>query len=181
MSATTYIFVTDPLPALLSLGIGGAMDAKGMSLDTDAEFQGGSSIDGKAFSKKVTYQIDNDSSIFVKGIIQVDNKHLNQEADIIVVASIFNLDLEIFCMLNELTICEKWDGKPKSLEAFKNNITLPKELSITFSIPLWAGNFMEPNTILGYFGYRLNNGTIVFNQQPIEITVINSNLTSDNN
>jgi hypothetical protein len=183
VSVDTYVFVTDPPSVLSSLGIGGAINAEGTPLDTNAEFQGGSSIDGNDFSQDVTYRIDNDSSVFVEGIIQIDSRHLNEKADIVVVAMVTlsnppSKPEEFFFMLDNLTISREWDGTLASLEAFKNDIVLPKTLSITFSIPLWGGNFVGLDTTLGrytaygYFGYRLNDGVIVFNQQPIEITVV---------
>jgi len=183
VSVDAHLFVTDPPLDLPSLGIGGAVDAEGTPFDTNAEFQGGFSIDGQAFSQNVTYQIDNDSSVFVEGIIQVDSQHLSKEADIVFVAmvKISNPPSEpkvLFRMLDNLTIGREWDGTIASLEAFKNDIVLPETLSITLSIPLWGGNFVDLDTTLGrytaygYFGYRLNDGVIVFNQQPIEITVV---------
>ncbi|MFK5971082.1 MAG: Ig-like domain-containing protein [Candidatus Marithrix sp.] len=180
VSATTYIFVTDPPQTLPHLE-GAKINNQGQLFGTEAKFYGGASIDGKVFKQDVKYYLDSNSSMFVQGLIQVEEAHLGQIADIVVVGIIFKLNQEeIYCMLNESTICEEWDGKPKSLEAFKSSIALPKELSITFSIPLWAGNFEEESTIYGYFGYRLED-VIVFNQQPIEIIVINNNLTTDNN
>ena len=188
VSVTAHLFVTDPPPDLPNLGIGGAIDAEGTPLfDIDAEFQGGFSIDGQAFSQNVTYKIDRDSSVFVEGIIQVDRRHLDKKADIIVVAKviIFNPPSEpkvSYHMLDNLTISREWDGTLNSLEAFKKDIDLPKALSITFSIPLWAGNFVGLDTTDeryytadGYFGYRLKEGVnedvIVFNKEPIKITV----------
>jgi len=182
VSVATYLFVTDSPSVLPSLG-GGAIDAEGTPFDTDAEFQGGSSIDGNAFLQDVTYQIDYDSSVFVEGIIQIDSQHLSKKADIIVVAMVIisnppSEPEEFFFMLDNLTISREWDRTLDSLEAFKNDIVLPETFSITFSIPLWGGNFFGLDTTLGqytaygYFGYRLNDGVIVFNQQPIEITVV---------
>lgn len=195
VSVATHVFVTDPPPVLPSLGIGGAIDAEGTLRDicavdnegepfedTCAEFQGGSSVDGNTFLQSVTYKLDTDVSVFVEGIIRVDKRHLNKdnkEADIVVVATLFNpfSGQEYFCMLDNLTICREWDRDPASLIAFKSNIDLREELSITLSLPLWAGNFDAPNTIRGWFGYRFLNDNdeivIVFNyQQSIDITIV---------
>ncbi|MCK5524629.1 MAG: hypothetical protein KAI83_16005 [Thiomargarita sp.] len=209
VSATAHLFVTDPPPDLPSLCfggaiedcIGGAIDAEGAPLYTDAKFYGGFSIDGRNDFKQ-NVQINKNSSVFVEGIIQVDSQHIGKNADIIVVAMVITFnpssepEMEMSLhMLDNLTISRDWDwdwedGTPaswekalKTLKSFKNDIDLPEILPITFSIPLWAGNFVGLDTTdgryytaYGYFGYRLLNDdddddVIVFKKEPIEITV----------
>jgi hypothetical protein len=208
VSVDAHLFVTDPPPVLPSLGIGGSIDADGALLGTEAEFYGGFYIDGRNDFKQ-NVQINKNSSVFVEGIIQVDSQHIGQKADIIVVALVITFnpppepEMEMSLhMLDNLTISREWDwdwenGTPaswkkalKTLESFKNGIDLPEILPITFSIPtfsipLWAGNFVDLDTTdgryytaYGYFGYRLLNNdddddddVIVFNKEPIKITV----------
>ncbi|MCP4702077.1 MAG: hypothetical protein GY862_35245 [Gammaproteobacteria bacterium] len=168
-----YVFVTDPPPVLPDLGAGVAIDAEGMPLDTDAVFQGGFSLDGGAFLRSQTYSLNNALSVFVEGAIFVDSRHIGQIADIIVVAAgsdtlSFSGQEGGLCTLDSLTICRSWDGNIASLKAFRSNVILPEILRI----PLWAGKFFGTGTITGWFGYRLSSGVMVFNPQPIEVTII---------
>lgn len=109
--------------------------------------------------------------ISVSGMISVDNLHVGEKADIIVVFGYkqnFNA-VEQFYMLDIEGNILPWDTDVKSLEPFKREITLTG----IQSVDIYKGTMPVAGTMRVYFGYRLLDGTIIFNgSQAIEIVSI---------
>ena len=153
--------IVEPVPQLPSLGFGMAYDATGAIIETTASFNGGTRVNDSEFNQEVVFNLND--SIFVQGVINVDSRHIGQGADIIIVASHnpivpFNTQ-QIFYMFSSDNRPEVWDGNLANLVAFSRINNLPKKLPLN----LYGGKVGAPGLYQGYFGYRLDNGVIVFN------------------
>ncbi|MFK5971348.1 MAG: hypothetical protein QM487_14695 [Candidatus Marithrix sp.] len=106
----------------------------------------------------------------IVGEINVEPKHVGQEADILVIASIYDI-LEIaplFLMLDDREQVQLWNGNLGTLIGIEEDITLPQ----TQIIEIFHG-FLNPINLQIYFGYRLKeSGSIYFNgEQPIKVKI----------
>ncbi len=162
--------ITEPIPQLPSLGFGMAFDATGAVVETTASFNGGAKVNDGEFNQEVVFNLND--SIFVQGVINVDSRHIGQPADIIIVASYhpivpFNTQ-QVFYMLSSNNVPLIWDGNLVNLVAFTRVNLLPKKLPVN----MYGGKLGSPGLYQGYFGYRLDNGLIVFNgNQTINLRV----------
>lgn len=170
ISIQVPVQIVEPIPPLPNLGFGMAFDANGAVAETTASFNGGTKVNDGEFNQEVVFNLND--SIFVQGIINVDSRHLGQSADIIIVASHnpivpFNTQ-QIFYMFSSSNLPEVWDGNLAHLVAFSRVNSLPKKLPLN----LYGGKVGSPGLYQGYFGYRLDNGLIVFNgNQTINLRV----------
>lgn len=170
ISIQVPVQIVEPIPQLPSLDFGMAYDASGAVVETTASFNGGTRVNDGEFNQEVVFNLND--SIFVQGVINVDSRHLGQGADIIIVASHnpivpFNTQ-QIFYMFSSDNRPEVWDGNLANLVAFSRINNLPKKLPLN----LYGGKVGAPGLYQGYFGYRLDNGLIVFNgNQTINLRV----------
>ena len=152
--------VTEALPQLPSLGFGMAINTLGNFVETNASFQGGISVnDGDFLPEVVLAQTD---SVLIKGLITADSHHVGQPADIIIVASyspVLPFDPQMWFMLNSNNVIQVWDVNMANLVAFTHVAQLPSKLPIN----MYGGKFAAIGQLQVYFGYRLENGLIVFN------------------
>lgn len=170
ISIQVPVQIVEPIPPLPNLGFGMAFDANGAVAETTASFNGGTKVNDGEFNQEVGFNLND--SISVQGVINVDSRHLGQAADIIIVASHnpivpFNTQ-QIFYMFSSSNLPEVWDGNLAHLVAFSRVNNLPKKLPLN----LYGGKVGSPGLYQGYFGYRLDNGLIVFNgNQTINLRV----------
>lgn len=168
VTASTTVQVTEAIPELPSLGFGIAIDKDWKPVDTNVIFHGGISVNNGDFTQEMVLPISNDA-IFIQGMIKVDNNHVGQPADIIMVVGykLVNAE-EIFIMLDSSKAVQLWDGNPDKLVSFMRIASLPA----TQIVNLYDGQFQEAGKLQIYFGYRLDNGVIVFNaSQAINILI----------
>jgi hypothetical protein len=154
--------VSSPIEILDFPTLGGTVVNKSALMTTT--FSGGISVnEGHDFQSELTVNlVDN---VDVRGALLVDETHVNELVDIVVYAS---LDDEAFFMLSGETGVLSWDEDPASLAPFMRSVTLIPEYTIT----LYKGHFILPGQLRVFFGYRLANGTLVQNKQPIDITIV---------
>jgi hypothetical protein len=170
ISIQVPVQIVEPIPQLPNLGFGMAFDANGAVAETTASFNGGTKVNDGEFNQEVVFNLND--SISVQGVINVDSRHIGQAADIIIVASHnpivpFNTQ-QIFYMFSSSNLPEVWDGNLAKLVAFSRVNNLPKKLPLN----LYGGKVGSPGLYQGYFGYRLDNGLIVFNgNQTINLRV----------
>jgi hypothetical protein len=170
ISIQVPVQIVEPIPPLPNLGFGMAFDTNGAVAETTASFNGGTKVNDGEFNQEVVFNLND--SISVQGVINVDSRHLGQSADIIIVASHnpivpFNTQ-QIFYMFSSSNLPEVWDGNLAHLVAFSRVNSLPKKLPLN----LYGGKVGSPGLYQGYFGYRLDNGLIVFNgNQTINLRV----------
>ncbi len=166
----TNLFVTEEslryLPALeLGEKSGVAVDANGNAVNTTAAFSGGISVNGDSFEQPAT--LTRNESVIIQGEIAVDNNHVGKMAEILVVA--YHESLNTYYMLDSLL--EKfpiWDGKLASLVPFRRGVRLEQ----TQFVDIYQGYIPLIGVLKIYFGYRLAEGTIVYNGgQAISVTM----------
>ncbi len=161
VKASTNIFITEPLPALPSLGFMTMLDALGRdSLNKQASAHGGTSVNGGIFLAE-NAQLSTDEAN-IQAYINIDPNHVGQVADILVVVGItpaYPEDAEEnYLMFNTPQILEAWIPG-LALTAFQTGVTLGDvEL-----IKIFKGNFAGETGLLRVaVGYRLSNGTIIY-------------------
>lgn len=172
---TQVVFaVIEETPDLPSLGFCGAINLNGLPVHTMAICNGGISVQNGFFEQEAT--VKRTDFVFIQGVIKVDDNHIGQLADIVVVAGYKPLppadQIETFFMLNGLGQIQEWDLDIASLVAFKHSISL----SSTQIINVYNGNFMAEGTLRIFFGYRLTagpaTGFVIFNEnQTINVEV----------
>ena len=161
ITTNATVQVTAPLPEGPSLGFGGAIDKEGKLLETTAIFHGGISINGGAFNQEVI--VAPDDSVLIKGEIRIDSNHVGKSADLFLLIGYKPLNqAEIAVMLDSKKAVQLWDGVMENLASFEHISILP-EIRI---VEIYEGAFIqEPAQVRIYFGYRLNDGVIVFNAE----------------
>ncbi len=171
---TTYMEThsIDTLPKLKGLS---ALDKQGKPLSTWARLEGGARMgtEGsgkKRYSKKLTFKRNPHKDVDIHGNVLTDVRHIGKRADILVVAAHTppGETSPNFYMLDSNGTPLPWDGAISSLVPFQSRTALAPVVSV----PIWN----KPLDIVGevqvYFGYRLNDGLIVYSQEEmIELTL----------
>jgi hypothetical protein len=170
VTSTTVIVIASP-PQLPSLGFGSILSASGITEDTDATFAGGIAINDSDFQPEAVLTLED--KVAVAGIIQADSTHLGKTADLLVVANYkpnlpVNTSEERYYMVDEVGHYQQWDGNMASLTSFKQNVPLSKDLVVK----MYDGKFVVDGQLKIYFGYRLEDGVVVFNgNQTINVLI----------
>lgn len=151
-----------------SLDYAVAFDAQGNPFTTETMFAGGISVNGGDYQTDVEQTLND--RVDITGQIKVDSNHVGQVADIFVIAETtlpFTDDVLYFMLDEGLRAILLWDENPANLAAFIPNVVLQ---SIQ-TVPMYQGYFIYPGTLKVQFGYRLQNGTVVMNEQGIAINI----------
>jgi hypothetical protein len=168
VTTNAAVEVTDEIPDLPSLAFGMMLDATGVFTEAGASFNGGVKVNDKEFQQEVV--LTTNDSVSIQGVINVDSAHVGQPADILVV-SYYNpttlLDVGgVYVMIDNNNAILNWDGNPANLVAFTRVAQLPTRHFVNmYGGPLPAGQ------VRAYFGYRLDNGTIVYNEHTINARI----------
>ncbi|MFK5970178.1 MAG: ExeM/NucH family extracellular endonuclease [Candidatus Marithrix sp.] len=128
-----------------------------------AKFTGGTSENGDNFKRKII--IKRNSQVIIQSNILVDVRHIDELADILVVA----VHEDSFYMLSHKGEAVSWNGNISNLIAFQTIVNLApvQQLNIWNSLLDLAGN------VKIYVGYRLADGKIVYSPKNfIEIDFI---------
>ncbi|OQW93718.1 MAG: hypothetical protein BWK79_09670 [Beggiatoa sp. IS2] len=161
ISVSTIIQVTEALPTLPTLEGGSSVDGSGVFSSSTAIFSGGVAVNGGEFKSPAILKLSD--TVEVKGIVKVESGHVGKVADLVVVAGAKALPpddvVEGFYMLNEKGQVENWDVNIAALVAFKKGVTL----SATQIVDMYKGKFIATGSLRIWFGYRLADGTVVFN------------------
>ncbi|MDM8566988.1 choice-of-anchor D domain-containing protein [Candidatus Halobeggiatoa sp. HSG11] len=123
----------------------------------DAKFAGGITKNGGSFG--INVNANPSDLIDVRGRITVAPEHIDQAIDILIVIASSNG----FVMLNSVGEQIAWDGQIDSLIPF---LTI-NELDEPVEIQIYNGYFDGTQNF--YFGYRLADGTIVYNSDSLEV------------
>ncbi|HEC84631.1 MAG TPA: hypothetical protein ENI48_05245 [Thioploca sp.] len=136
-------------------------------------FRGGASVADQDYQTTLT--LSPNQPISITGEIAVSANHVGSKADLLIVAGLTPLSkdtkevppVESFYMVDNQKQAKLWDGDPATLVAAKNDVTL----AATQPIAIYQGELGDGNYLI-YFGYRLENGTVVFNgEQTINVLV----------
>jgi len=133
-------------------------------------FSGGASVTEPDYQSTLT--LSPTQLVKILGQIDVDAAHVDQKAEILVVAGLAPTGEEstgeLFFMLDNQKLPLLWDGDPDKLVAAIKDITL----AASVPVEIYQGGLVD-GQIRVYFGYRLENGMVVFNgEQTINLLVV---------
>ncbi len=132
-------------------------------------FSGGASVNEQ--DNQSTLTLSPTQLVKILGQIDVDAAHVDQKAEILVVAGLTlageESTGELFFMLDNQKLPLLWDGDPQKLVAALSDTTLAAKMPVE----IYQGGLIE-GQIRVFFGYRLENGMVVFNsEQTINLRV----------
>ncbi len=156
---------TVTIPGLPELGNGVGTDPNGDPVATTATFAAGVALDGIAYEKKIEVNLTN--PVDVMGQIKVEPGHVGEVADLVVFAEFPMENQTLWFMLNTAGIPLLWDQKPATLAAFRRKV----RLTDSYPVPMYKGEFLAAGVLHIYFGYRLQNGTLIKNGEFMDVTI----------
>lgn len=166
-NATPYVpDSTEPPDLIGAMGMG--VDADGNPIETTSSFSGTVTTETGLSGNDLTINLTDKIDISVT--VQVDNAHIDEKADILIVVAIPINDKTVIYYMREGTAWEEWPGEIALLAAAEKTVTLPE----TFTRTLFQGslNQLPATSYIFYMGYRLKNGHIIFNgSDPIRLKV----------
>ncbi|ALG66935.1 Ig-like domain-containing protein [Beggiatoa leptomitoformis] len=170
VTGSVMVNVVSPLLALPSLGFSATLKPDGSLLNTSATFSGGIAVNGQAYVQQVEQVLSD--RVVIEGSILVQEDHIGATADILVIAGYTPLPIEssatYFFMLETGGVIASWDLNPTTLEPFINDVSLASAQEVK----MYTGYFVGTGLLQVFFGYRLTDGTIVFNAEiPIRILI----------
>lgn len=160
--------VSQEMVMLPSLGNADAVDANNRPLAATAAFSGGIAMGNGPFMQKVT--VRSTDVVTLQGSILVAAGHVGKKVSMIAYAAVTPPgahEPSAYYMVDEKGTIQPWDKQKVHLVPFAKNVVLPVVQKAT----LYTGKVME-GTLQVYFGYRLANGTLMVNKQPIEFMVV---------
>jgi hypothetical protein len=162
LSQSATMTVGEPLPPLPSLGFGGAFDPQENRTVTESTFYGGVQAGSESkFSQEKTLKAG--ELVHIKGAIQVAAAHVGQVVDILLTAGYKQYPpfdfAEYFIKFDNLHHAYWWDGMLPSLIPFRQGVTLSR----VEVVDIYNGALTDTGTFWIWFGYRLADGTIVYN------------------
>ncbi len=162
----------EPATALPELGAV-ATTPEGETVSTTSTIEGGVAVNGE-----IQETVNLADEVNVSGEITVDPAHVEQLAEVVVYAAYSSLDgsmeQPIYYMLGENGAIQAWDEATTNLVPFiklESTIEIAEDGSATLSIPMYSGKFVLSGQLSIYFGYRLVDGTVVTNEQPMEVSI----------
>lgn len=166
-----HLHFNTPAVTLPSLELATATDVNGQPVTTQTKMAGSISLDGKSFNHTATTKWG--ETIYLNSRIAVDPVDVNQKVSIFVTSTYQPSANRKVPFAFKLTANGDWlpwtvgDFASLGQEPVQSNVTLPATLNLT----LYRGHLLDPGRFQFKFGYRLANGTIVQNQQVVEVTV----------
>jgi hypothetical protein len=166
---------SDELPQLIDAL---AVNAKGEITDSEAQFSGGIAINQDPFEEMATTTLSD--GIDIRGRIEIATEHRRKIVDSLVVVAYQpekgkgEREKEkgpVFLMLDENGDILPWDFDMASLVTFQT-VDTPTDV---IEVPIYQGQLPATGIINIYFGYRLNNGTVVYSPQTLDIIVNEAN------
>jgi hypothetical protein len=147
------------------------MDSHGNPINSQACFKGQIYLNEKLQSNQRRMSHQEAQRIKVSATVQVDPAHIGQAADILTVG-IHNTILKETKYTRDDQTWQNWDGQISSLPVAQYYPQLPE----TIEVFLYEGDLSGmPGEYHGYIGYRLKDGTIIYNGiEPIHFFIGNS-------
>lgn len=132
-----------------------------------ASFIGGIAVDQGNYQQQATFFLD--QQVDIRGIIKVASEDIGKTADIFIYAETtfpFSSGTFYYGLDEDLNIYQ-WDQYAESL------VPLIKKVSLNYThfISFAPWTFYYPGTLKIFFGYRLDDTTLVNNQQAIDIEI----------
>jgi hypothetical protein len=152
---------------LPSLGIT-AINAAGQVVETQCQCAGGVSVNGGSFEPTVKVRLTD--TVEIRGTVCVAPEQLGQLADLVVYLDYQPLnaaaEAKQHYMLDSNAEVLPWDGQVAHLVAFQQTM-----LAAVQEVLLYQGQLATTGKLNLFFGYRLMDGTLVSNEQALEITI----------
>ena len=152
---------------LPSLGVT-AINATGQVIETQCQCAGGVAVNGSTF--KPTVRVQSTDTVDIRGMACVDPEQIGQLADLVVYFDYQPLDTaaegQPHYMLDADGKVLPWDDDPAHLVAFQ-----PLVLAAGQEVPIYQGQLQTTGKVKLWFGYRLLDGTLVSNENAIEIAI----------
>ncbi|MCK5876689.1 MAG: hypothetical protein KAG43_03550 [Candidatus Marithrix sp.] len=147
--------------------------------ETSAKMTGGISVNCGPYEQVKLTQCVPDN-VRIRGKITVASSDVGKQADIIALGihrPYKESDQETFyTVLNEGQAVEEWDGNLENLHAFQKNVKLQAEHNIS----IYQGKIPLPGFVRVLFGYRLEDGSIIYNADNIDMFVFTASSESYN-
>lgn len=157
---------TNGMTELPTLGSATVVNSTAGEINT--AFSGGIAVNHGIFQEQATFH--STDSVEIRGEIAVESQHIGQSADIVVVVIYqfpqFFDSVPLFFMLNTASQAIPWDMNMATLIPFQSEVTLAaKQPALIYQGQLPAGDLSF------YWGYRLKDGTLVYNSKPLAATI----------
>jgi hypothetical protein len=147
-----------------------AVNLDGQPVATETTFAGGFSVDSTTFQSDGT--IAAQQPVTIKGIITVDPKQVGKTADLIVYLNYGRLDQPLSPETSTLLMLgigfniQPWNSDVTSLIPFVKQV----QLQATQAVDIYNGPLSDSRVQI-FFGYMLEDGTLVTNKVPISLAV----------
>jgi len=152
----------------------GAISPSEPELNTEALTIGGSFVNDGDFKRQ--NELSRSDSITISGRIHVDPAHVGLSAEIIVCAAYGPLTppssrrKPLFYMIDTEDEFHLWDEEIANLVTFRKL----EFLGEVEEIEMYTGVFDFVGVLNIYFGYRLEDGTVVYNLKTIDVTILHT-------
>lgn len=159
----------EEVPELPVLGETEARDANGKTITVKSELRGGVTVmNGKDYQKQATLKVALDA-VDIVGHIDIDPQHVGQDADLFIYAIYQETPTseEIYLMRDGDGAIFLWNQQVTDLLPFRAAVKLASKEKIT----LYQGVLLGQGQLELFFGYRLQDGTVVHNGEPLIVTV----------
>jgi hypothetical protein len=133
-----------------------------------SQFMGGLSTNGKSFQQQLT--VTRAEAVEILGRIAPDLRHVNQVVDLVLSAVYRAVETEppLYYMVDAQGQILPWDGNVSSLVAFRGQM----RLELVQLLRLYHDQIPASGSVAIQFGYRLADGTVILNEPPLEVKVI---------
>lgn len=155
----------------------GAVDADGKSVPSNAIIRGGVDVDGAGLQSPATVALsDMPADMNFLGNIRFDEADKGETVDVIGAVTYsfaFPLSGAFMYDFNEGAL-DVWDGQVGNLDAYEAEYEIPAD-NLNYKIPMFEGPFIAKDFVAGtikiHLGYRMEDGTIKFNELPIILNI----------
>ncbi len=146
-----------------------AINSTGEPVNTNTLLMGGSFLNEGEFQPKIT--MSRFEKITIHARILVDPADVGETAEILVCAAYkpFPKSKPRFYMIDSQNLIHLWDEEIANLVTLKEVDSLKR----VQDVEILTGEFDFMGMLNIYFGYRLENGTIVYNLKTIDVIINN--------
>ncbi len=143
---------------------------KAMAIDANGPVTAETTFSSKVCVSNWKATLNESDTVEIQGTIIVDPNHVGQAANMVVVARQPLINKKsLWFMLNTEKVFVPWDFDVATLEPFTKDDSLT--LEAVQSVNVFQSSSLPMGIWSMYFGYRLADGTVVVNSQPIDMTI----------
>lgn len=154
-----------------------AVDADGKEVPSNAIIRGGVGVDGAGLQNPAIVHLTKSTDMNFLGSIRFDEDDAGETVDVIGAVT-YNFAFPISGAFkydfNEGAL-DVWDGDVANLDAYEAEYEIPAD-NLNYPVPMFEGPFIPKDFVAGtidiHLGYRMENGTIKFNELPITLDIV---------